>query len=113
MTKTERLKKITSTATQQLTEDDKNFIKATSAEMGVEFTPKKRCGNCYIDQAVILWHKMNQPTPAEGRKWSLVGGRVFYVNGRRYSDDTITDADAEELMEMGFPKYWFKANEDK
>lgn len=85
-----------------LTQYDKNFIKQASADNDIPFTPKGNCGNCYRDQAVILYKAMKKEvSPADGRKYHLpVGVQVNFL-GMTIKDADLTDTLAESLIERG------------
>ena len=109
MTNKERIREIAGKDPRALTDDDKSFIRDLSAEMGMAFSAKKRCSNCYIDQAIIIWREMaklpeEQP---EARKYALVPGTDVLFRGLRINEATLTDELAKTILSQGFPKYLF------
>lgn len=109
MTNKERIREIAGKDPRALTDDDKSFIRDLSAEMGMEFAAKKRCSNCYIDQAIIIWREMaklpeEQP---EARKYALVPGTDVLFRGLRINEATLTDELAKTILSKGFPLYLF------
>ena len=109
MTNKERTREIAGKDPRALTDEDRSFIRDLSAEMGMEFSAKKRCANCYIDQAIAIWREMaKQPEEQpEGRKYALVPGTDVLFRGLRINEATLTDDLAKTILSQGFPLYLF------
>lgn len=107
MTSKERIREIAGKDPRALTDEDKKYIREMSDEMGIAFSPRKRCANCYIDQAISIWREMAKQDTSEERKFLLVPGTDVLFRGQRVNDATLTDEVAAELLAKGFPKYLF------
>lgn len=110
MTKIEKtLKAIAAKSASQLTDAEKAFITHTSISMGVDFSPRNHCGQCYSDQAVVLWkrYKETKATKTDTRKYILREGVDVMFRGIRVNAATLTDALGDQLVAQGFPKMLF------
>ena len=113
MTNKERTREIAGKDPRALTDEDRSFIRDLSAEMGMEFSAKKRCANCYIDQAIAIWREMaklpeeQQEEQPEARKYALVPGTDVLYRGLRINEATLTDELAKTILSQGFPLYLF------
>lgn len=96
------------------TSEDKEFLKATATEFGIEFTIRKGCRNCYTDLAIQIYNELLKAEPKEpSTKYKLKPGvdvQIGYPQGRRLNAATVTDEWAEELISKGFTKYFEDAN---
>lgn len=109
MTKNDRLKVIAAKAAANLTKSDKDFISQMSVEMGVEFTPRPRCKDCYADQALLLWKMVKDADAAhqDEPQYILKEGVDVIFGSIRVNKDTITDDLAEKIIAKGFNKIFF------
>lgn len=98
----ERLKEIASK--KALTKADKDYIMAKSVELGLQFEPKGRCGNCYKDQAVILYRALAKD---DSRKWLLWPSVDVIWQGDRVNN-TRTDDELQRYAESGLPLSLFE-----
>lgn len=90
------------------TQEDKQFIKETAAALGVEFTPRPRCKNCYADTALILWRKLAENEQQDdGREWVLRPRVDILFSGVRVNEATLTDERAAHLVALGLPLSFF------
>lgn len=91
----------------KISDKQKAFIIAQSEAMGVKFTPTN-CGNCYQDQAVILWSKLVEDENAKdkNRRFLLRPGKDVTWNNIRVNA-TTSEADLEALLAQGFPRHFF------
>lgn len=107
----ELLKEIALKDPAYLTDSERAFIRDTSALMGVEFRPRKKCRDCYGDQAKLLWHMAkNQESDAA---YQLKPGLDFKWRGMRINSDTLTDELAEQLISEGIPVVLFAKTPEK
>ena len=109
MTSKERIREIAGKDPRALTEEDKAYVRAMSDEIGIAFSPRKRCSNCYIDQAIAIWREMakHPEEQPEARKYALVPGTDVLFRGLRINEATLTDELAKTILSQGFPKYLF------
>ena len=98
------------------TVEEKEFLKATANELGIEFTIRKGCRNCYTDLAVQIYNELMKVEPqakATQPKYKLKPGVdvvIGYPQGKRLNAATVTDEWAEQLIEKGLKKYFENAN---
>lgn len=90
------------------TRADREFIRKLSAEMGVEFKPRKGCPNCYNDQAILLLSILKAKESGSGQRYKLKPGLDFRWKGERINDETLTDELAERLLAEGLPVILFE-----
>ena len=91
-----------------LTADDRDYIKQLSEEMGVAFSPRTRCADCYRDQAILLLREVKNAMPKDdGRKYHLKAHVDVIYKGMRINEATLTDEIAEDMLRTGLPKHWF------
>ena len=88
------------------TKSDRDYIRELSEQMGVPFKPRKGCPNCYSDQAVLLWSKLQ--TQESERAYVLKPGLDFFWKGRRINNETLTDELAETILAEGLPALLFE-----
>lgn len=107
MDKIDELKRIIDA--DKITAEDKFLIKTLSAELGLDFTPRARCKDCYKDQAALLYKHIKEQTPSafNGRTWRMRGDVDVIFMGKRVNDALLTDELAEEMLRIGLPKHWF------
>lgn len=102
-----QLKEIAEAA--ELTDKQRSFIVSQSETMGVKFNPyKTTCGDCYRDQAIILWRLIAEQEAQESttRKYLLRAGIDVIWRGVRVNA-TLTDKELAELLKAGFPQNYF------
>lgn len=109
MTKIERLEIIAAKAAADLTKGDKDFITTMSRDMGVEFTPRSKCADCYADQAVVLWKMVKDGEAAhkDAPQYILKEGVDVMFGSLRVCEATLTDEMAESIIARGFSKIFF------
>lgn len=111
MEKTEKLREIVAAGATCLTDADKEFIKAEAEACGLDFTPRARCKNCYIDTALQLWKMYREALPdtekGDGRKYVLKAGTAVIWEGIHINEATCTDERAAEWVAWGFPLMYF------
>ena len=105
MEKIERLRSIVES--NQVTADDKKFIEDESKELNLEFNPKStKCKDCYIDQAVIIYHELTKGIKSECHS-RLRDDIDVIINGVRINNATLTDELVERYRGKGLPEHWF------
>lgn len=94
---------------ESISADDRFFIRSVSEELGIKFTPRARCKDCYKDQAALLYKHIKEQTPSafDGRKWRMREGVDVIYKGKRVNDALLTDEIAEDMLATGLPKHWF------
>lgn len=100
---------------QMLTNEDKEFVANLSEQMGVEFTPKTNCKDCYREQAIVLYNKIRKgedDVPMSERKYQLPVGHVLNFFGHMITNEELTDTLAESIIARGFSKDLFICKED-
>lgn len=105
-----RLKEIAAKTANQITNDDKAFIRQYASQYGVELPKDKpNCKSCYVDAAVLIYKAIKdaEPKPTD-RKYVLRDGVDVIWRGIRINEASVTDELAEEWIENGFPKVYFK-----
>lgn len=106
MTRKERLQQIAESKS-ALTQAERRYIISTSKSMGLPFVERK-CGDCYRDQAVLLWRKLveaEQATDTE-RKYLLRPGIDVIFRGRRINA-TCSDEELKAYLAQGFSRNFF------
>ena len=92
--------------------DDKKLIRDLSAKYGLEFRPKSRCNECYIEQACKIYALINEAKPTKSGAvdgYQLREGLNVTYNGWHINSDTLTKETAEKWIADGFPlKYFVK-----
>lgn len=106
----EKIKIIANKTVQEITQDDKQYLRDRADEMGIEFNPRPACKACYIDLAIQIYNKLKhaEQGEAELRKWRLKEGVDVIWRGIRINDATITDEKAEQYIKAGFPTIFFE-----
>ena len=83
-----------------------------SVKYGLEFRPKSRCNECYIEQACKIYAliKGNKPTKSGAVDgYQLREGLNVTYHGWHICADTLTKENAEKWIADGFPtKYFIK-----
>lgn len=105
-----RLKEIAAKTANQITNDDKAFIRQYASQYGVELPKDKpNCKSCYVDAAVLIYKAIKdaEPKPTD-RKYVLRDGVDVIWRGIRINEASVTDTLAEEWIANGFPKVYFK-----
>lgn len=111
MEKQVRLREIVAAGADALTTDDKEFVKAEAAAAGLDFKPRQRCKNCYIDVALELWkmgRKAEAPKTDDGRRYVLHPDVNVRFSGVVINAATLTDEKAAEYIALGFPTSYFE-----
>lgn len=88
------------------TEEQRNFIRNKSKELGVKFIERRACNSCFKDQAVILWRILAEQEIPDTRKYVLKSGTDVIWRGQRVNN-TMTDKQLKELLKEGFPSVFF------
>lgn len=105
------LKEIAERASSIRTED-KKLIRDLSAKYGLEFRPKSRCNECYIEQACKIYALIKGSKPTKSGSvdgYQLREGLDVTYHGWRINADTLTKENAERWIADGFPlKYFIK-----
>lgn len=105
-----KLKEIAAKTANQITNDDKAFIREYASQYGVELPKEKpNCKSCYVDAAVQIYKAIKdaEPKPTD-RKYILRDGVDVIWRGIRINDASVTDELAEKWIAKGFPKVYFK-----
>ncbi len=98
--------------------EDKKLIRDLSAKYGLEFRPKSRCNECYIEQACKIYALIKEAKPTKNGAvdgYQLREGLDVTYHGWHINKDTLTKENAEKWIADGFPlKYFVKVpNETK
>lgn len=89
-----------------VTAEDKQFIADMSIQYQLEFSPKGRCKNCYIDQAVIIYNAISKDK--EPSCSSVLRDDIdVVIDGHRINNATLTDELVEKYKGKGLPLHWF------
>lgn len=109
MKRNDRLREIATKAAGDLTKNDKDYITKMSKEMGVAFSPRPHCPNCYADQAVLLWKAVKDADAAhqESPRYILKDGVDVIFGSIRVNSATLTDELAERILARGFDPIYF------
>jgi len=100
----ERLRAIVESG--QVTAEDKQMIADLSVKYGLEFAPSKKCKNCYIDQAFLVFKAMEGEAPKTCSS-RLRDDIDVIINGVRINNATLTDELVEKYRGKGLPEHWF------
>lgn len=101
--KIERLREIVNRG--KVNEKEKKFIEDLSQELEVAFDPKSStCKDCYVDQAVVLFGKLNGKSKGDAR---LRDDIDVVINGVRINNATLTPELVEKYRGKGLPEHWF------
>ena len=90
--------------------EDKKLIRDLSVKYGLEFRPKSRCNECYIEQACKIYAliKGNKPTKSGAVDgYQLREGLDVTYHGWHINADTLTKENAEKWLADGFPTKYF------
>jgi len=92
--------------------EDKKLIRDMSAKYGLEFRPKSRCNECYIEQACKIYALIKEAKPTKSGAvdgYQLREGLDVTYHGWHINADTLTKENAEKWLADGFPtKYFIK-----
>lgn len=92
--------------------EDKKLIRDLSAKYGLEFRPKSRCNECYIEQACKIYALIKEAKPTKSGAvdgYQLREGLDVTYHGWHINADTLTKENAEKWIADGFPtKYFIK-----
>lgn len=92
--------------------EDKKLIRDLSAKYGLEFRPKSRCNECYIEQACKIYALIKEAKPTKSGAvdgYQLRDGLDVTYHGWHINADTLTKENAEKWLADGFPtKYFIK-----
>lgn len=107
----DRLKEIAERAS-SLRAEDKKLIRDLSVKYGLEFHPKSRCNECYIEQACKIYALIKEAKPTKSGAvdgYQLREGLDVTYHGWHINADTLTKENAEKWIADGFPlKYFVK-----
>ena len=105
-----KLREIAGKSANQITNEDKAFIREYASQYGVELPKDKpNCKSCYVDAAVLIYKEIKdaEPKPTD-RKYVLRDGVDVIWRGVRINEASVTDELAEKWIANGFPKMYFK-----
>ena len=92
--------------------EDKKLIRDLSVKYGLEFHPKSRCNECYIEQACKIYALIKEAKPTKSGAvdgYQLREGLNVTYHGWHICADTLTRENAEKWLADGFPtKYFIK-----
>ena len=92
--------------------EDKKLIRDLSVKYGLEFHPKSRCNECYIEQACKIYALIKGSKPTKSGAvdgYQLREGLNVTYHGWHICADTLTKENAEKWLADGFPtKYFIK-----
>lgn len=92
--------------------EDKKLIRDMSVKYGLEFRPKSRCNECYIEQACKIYALIKEAKPTKSGAvdgYQLRDGLDVTYHGWHINADTLTKENAEKWLADGFPtKYFIK-----
>lgn len=92
--------------------EDKKLIRDLSVKYELEFSPKSRCNECYIEQACKIYALIKEAKPTKSGAvdgYQLRDGLDVTYHGWRINADTLTKENAEKWLADGFPlKYFVK-----
>lgn len=92
--------------------EDKKLIRDLSVKYGLEFHPKSRCNECYIEQACKIYALIKEAKPTKSGAidgYQLRDGLDVTYHGWHINADTLTKENAEKWIADGFPlKYFVK-----
>ena len=92
--------------------EDKKLIRDLSVKYGLEFHPKSRCNECYIEQACKIYALIKEAKPTKSGAvdgYQLREGLDVTYHGWHINADTLTKENAEKWLADGFPtKYFIK-----
>lgn len=95
-----------------LSAEDKKLIRDLSVKYGLEFHPKSRCNECYIEQACKIYALIKEAKPTKSGAvdgYQLRDGLDVTYHGWHINADTLTKENAEKWLADGFPtKYFIK-----
>lgn len=98
--------------TSSLRAEDKKLIRDLSVKYGLEFRPKSRCNECYIEQACKIYALIKEAKPTKSGAvdgYQLRDGLDVTYHGWHINADTLTKENAEKWLADGFPtKYFIK-----
>lgn len=105
-----KLREIAAKSANQVTNEDKEFIRDLAPRYGVELPKEKpNCKSCYVDAAVQIYKAIKdaEPKPTD-RKYILREGVDVIWRGIRINEASVTNELAEKWIANGFPKVYFK-----
>ena len=92
--------------------EDKKLIRELSVKYGLDFHPKSRCNECYIEQACKIYALIKEAKPTKRGAvdgYQLREGLDVTYHGWHINADTLTKENAEKWLADGFPlKYFVK-----
>ena len=92
--------------------EDKKLIRDLSVKYGLDFHPKSRCNECYIEQACKIYALIKEAKPTKSGAvggYQLRDGLDVTYHGWHINADTLTKENAEKWIADGFPtKYFIK-----
>lgn len=90
--------------------EDKKLIRDLSVKYGLEFLPKSRCNECYIEQACKIYALIKEAKPTKSGAidgYQLRDGLDVTYHGWHINADTLTKENAEKWLADGFPTKYF------
>lgn len=108
----ERLRAIAQGNPQSMTKDDRDFVKACAAEIGVQIK-NTRCKSCYYDAALecvvrIKEKPEEKAAETDERRYVLRNGVDLLFGEIRVNAATMTDELAERIIARGFETKYFE-----
>lgn len=91
-----------------LSKKDREFIRETSKELNVDFSPRPRCEDCYKDQIIILLIAVKKHISVvenNSTSYKMVNNKNINWRGIIINDETLTDEIAEKFISN--VKNWF------
>ena len=101
---------------QNLTLEDKQYIKDLSVQMNVKFVEREFCSDCYKDQIMVLLKVLTQQKIDNGEitaDYVLRPDIDVIYNGLRINNATLTNDIAEEFLRMGLRHWFMKVKESE
>lgn len=107
-----RLREIAEKLTSEVTQDDKDFVLETAAELGIQISVRGNCKMCYVDGAILCYKKIVENEAAENavtdtRKYILKPNTDVWFGSIRVNEATLTDEMAEKIIAKGLQKKYF------
>ena len=90
--------------------EDKKLIRDLSVKYGLDFHPKSRCNECYIEQACKIYALIKEAKPTKSGAvdgYQLREGLDVTYHGWHINADTLTKENAEKWLADGFPTKYF------
>ena len=101
---------------QNLTLEDKQYIKDLSTQLNVKFVEREFCSDCYKDQIMVLLKVLTQQKIDNGEitaDYVLRPDIDVIYNGLRINNATLSNDIAEEFLRMGLRHWFMKVKESE